>query len=468
MNGLPSLKHSPKSQLLSLLLIYFLVCAVVILRPSPAAAQTGTGPTITFSDPSPLIEPGKKITVQAFVKDQSGVQIANVRVEWRIADDKLKDYVGLGEPLNLPTKNEMTFYGLSADAKPGTPKPEVVPVIVKSGDIENVLMLRYQAKADPPNKVVFDEKPNVPTVVAPGGKTILSVKVIDPSGNRIPGAKVEWKIPDEMKEFVELGTPVNDKENNTIPIVGLFSSKTAKPFSIPVIATSGGTSILINVRYQAVLEPQVDVTWDVLPQGIVGDNFGRTIRKDYYCIEVAIGNNTGNDLQLTGLGFDLKGTHRVPNSSYAIVRGSLDRRKLTHPRTLTMAGISAFGSLLTGFNPFFHNINHAKNFSQGIDIISNPLAKGLDSVWKDPVPDEINRLDQQTMRDDKIIPNNSTFKTRIFFPKDALFKNGEPGRDDVRAVRERLGQMILVGYAIKRENFINRVRQGSAAAAPTP
>ena len=140
-----------------------------------------------------------------------------------------------------------------------------------------------------------------------------------------------------------------------------------------------------------------------------------------------------------------------PNTSYAIVHGSLARRKLTHPRTMTLAIIDGLGSLMTGFNPFFHNTNHAKNFSQFIDILSNPLAKGLDKAWKDAYPDELSRLEQDVLHDDKIIPSAATFKTRIFVPKRSLFTNKqETEREDFDKVRSKLGTLWVMGYKFQK------------------
>ena len=72
-----------------------------------------------------------------------------------------------------------------------------------------------------------------------------------------------------------------------------------------------------------------------------------------------------------------------------------------HPRTMTLAIVDGLGSLLTGFNPFFHNANHAKNYSQFIDILSNPLAKGLERAGRIPFRVKcpvLNRMSCETTR----------------------------------------------------------------------
>jgi hypothetical protein len=105
---------------------------------------------------------------------------------------------------------------------------------------------------------------------------------------------------------------------------------------------------------------------------------------------------------------------------------------------------------MTGFNPFFHDLNHAKNFSVFIDILSNPLAKGLDKAWIDSYPDEMARFEQGVLRDDKIIPNGAIFKTKIFFPKRALFINGDKRREDLTEVRKELGTLWVLGYKFQK------------------
>jgi hypothetical protein len=100
--------------------------------------------------------------------------------------------------------------------------------------------------------------------------------------------------------------------------------------------------------------------------------------------------------------------------------------------------------------PFFHNLNHTNNFSTSIAIISNPLAKGLERVWKDPYPSELARFESDVLHDDKIIPNGQVFKTKIFVPKRSLFRNDDPDRQDLQKVRNELGQLWVLGYKFQK------------------
>jgi hypothetical protein len=467
------------TRIFTLTIISCLIINLAGLAPIHARAQgLGTPTKLTFDNTDPSVEPGQKVTVKAFVQDNQGTQLPNVEIKWSIIDKKLEEYVSLGAPINDPTNNEITIYGLFGDPKSKTPKPDTVPVVARyqtvNGIIENILVVHYKSKTEPKLKITLDVKGSTsPLAVAPGATATLKVNVTDENNASITKPKVVWTIPEADKDFVSLSAPDPDKPDQAT-IIGLFSKKTPKPTEVSVTASMGGAlPTVFEVRYLAALEPQVDVSWAVVPPSIVADNFGRRIRQEFFCIDVTIGNNTGGDLQVSGISFSLPSDPNnqllVPISSYGLVRGSLEKRKLLYPRTLTLAIISGVAQLLTGFNPFFHNVNHAKNFAQGITIISNPIEKGVELVWPDALPGELDRLDQQTLRDDKIVPNNTTFKTRVFIPKEVVFQPGEKCIDsngqnkdcknNVVKVKERLGTMTLVGYQIKREQFLNRVKQ---------
>lgn len=277
--------------------------------------------------------------------------------------------------------------------------------------------------------------------------------------------------------------------------------------------------------------PAVDVMWSVMPKRIVGDNFGSSIARKYYAIEVIIGNNSAYNLQLVSVGFELpsdrelegllqrnarnrtgnQGKNRnqeaiaqqvlepveapqkmlrteneipgserrtlLPTSSYKITRGSLEARQLLYPRTLILSTITALGPIFTGFTPYFHNVNHRGNFTEAINIFSNPLEKGLELVWPDPRSRQRDRFDDQVLRDGLIIKNNTQVRTLAFFPKELLRLPGNVESDaeykawsnNAREVRERLGQIVIIGDLIQ---YVNRISltpnpPGPVSAPPT-
>ena len=243
-----------------------------------------------------------------------------------------------------------------------------------------------------------------------------------------------------------------DKQTVTvIALEGDEQNPTPPTLRTALVITAKGKSkkTVVPLTY---LRDLANIDWTILPSNIVGDNYGRTIRKDYYCVEVTIQNNSDSDLAVAALRFVRQGDEiGRPNTSYTTAHGSLARRKLTHPRTMTLAIIDAAGSLLTGFNPFFHNLNHAKNYSQFIDILSNPLAKGLEKAWKDPYPDELARFEQDVLHDDKMIKANDTLKTKIFVPRRGLcFEKPDGKCDTLKEVRDALGKLELRAYKFQR------------------
>ncbi|MGZ8845398.1 MAG: hypothetical protein ACXW3C_02945 [Pyrinomonadaceae bacterium] len=339
------------------------------------------------------------------------------------------------------------------------------------------------------------------------------------------------------------------------------------------------------------LDPEVDVMWGVVPQKIVKDNFGRRVGQNFYCIEIVIGNNTGYELQIASVGFELgpvgdaakylaqklktaskdignssaineaikaedlaatqagmaaesearaeiqklnmeiasdpkeKEKHRLlyeqekvragqlrtqatqseeiaverqktamavvkarvelvknqaerlgelsrvayaqrlPVSSYRMTRGSLEHGQIWSPRNFVLNGVKAFGPFLTGFLPFFHVLNHRANFSEGINIISNPFEKGIEALMPDETIDQLQRLDEQILRDGILIPNNRQLRTRVFIAKDSLRLkkdfDGVDMRDDPMMVTLALGKLHLVGNKIL---YLNRV---SVTSGPT-
>lgn len=356
------------------------------------------------------------------------------------------------------------------------------------------------------------------------------------------------------------------------------------------------------------MQPEVDIMWRVVPQRIVKDNFGTRVGKFFYCVEVIIGNNSGFDLQIVTVGFevgpigeqtrqmadllnksfqetdtsskvllsaaqartkaavdaataardkalynlevvtlaakkkptatnedekknfcdddercrklkksweasekvaavsaaqaDIENKHaddvakaqrftvealrakrdelaersrliyqtKIPATSYRMTRGSLEHGQFWSFRNLTINGLKAFGPFLTGFTPYFRNINRQKNFSEAINIISNPLEKGFEAVVPDETVDQLQRLDEQILRDGMIIQNNRQVITHAFIPKDNLGLNKElkKYRDDPLMVTLALGKLHIVGDQIKFINRVSVTSGGSGEVRPRP
>jgi hypothetical protein len=416
---------------------------------------------ITFKTKNPSdLAVGARQTIEAVVFDEGGNKLRGAQVEWRLADPDHKAFVFLGTPVNDLNTNSIEVVGL--DNQTQLKAPSQVSLIAKYGHVWNVFTLNYIATTRVETSLTAT--PNVITV-RPGEAASFTVKVTDQkTKTELPKISIKTDpLAPDASSFLSVTSSDDDK---TVTVTGKYGDpKKPVPEIMSLIVRAGGASNVVAIRY---LYESVKVLWDVLPPNIVGDNYGRTIKHDFYCIEVTIQNYSGDDMALAAMAFDLGDEANLrPNTSYSTVHGSLARRKLTHPRTLTLAAISAAGQLLTGFNPFFHNTAHGRNFSQFIDIISNPLEKGTALVWQDSYPDEVARFEQDVLKDDKVITSGSTFKTKIFIPKRDVFPNPTPGqKDDLDQVRDELGKLVIFGYKFHRGPL--QTLTNSPATPPQP
>lgn len=237
--------------------------------------------------------------------------------------------------------------------------------------------------------------------------------------------------------------------------------------------------------------PQVDVIWGVLSRHLCSDDFGNHVAGDVYCIEVKIGNNSGHQIQLAGIGFKPNITQGIdvlgptPNISYQSVRASAQGYAFWSTRTLLINGSSAVGLLMASFNPFFHATHSVAHWVAGTAV-----ASGLPGAIGQVVPDlstrELNNLDDQSFRDNLPIPNNSQVRTMVFVERKlldgagykyyaracaAIYKSLPDGgdsatanclkkKDDPLAVKWALGRLVIVGDEV---DFIQRVVVDSVA-----
>ncbi len=442
--------------LLSKILVILLISSTSGAAFGQRVRQKPQAASISFDNADPKLTPKKTVEVKATVLDQYGHVMPDAKVTWENVDQPA------GSPLTFSgSLNKANTLVITANEGNDTVAERITTrVTAVSGDASHDLTVVYESTPKPvpakitltPAKVDLDSD----------GETTINAALADADDKPLHGNKVTWALAKpELSEFVSLGTVVNDKTTNSITLIGRVSKKKTKaPDVITLLATAGNSVGVVTINYKAPPEEgHVRTIWNILPPKIAGDNFGRTIRNDYYCIEVTIENKTGGDLALAGLYFnnpDKPARGDLASTTYNTVHGSLAKRKLTHPRAMTLAIVEGLGTLMTGFNPFFHDINHAKNYSQFIDILSNPLKNGIEKGWKDPYPDELARFEQDVLKDDKVIPNNSIFKTKIFIPKRLLFTNKQKAeREDLLGVRKELGHLIVLGYKFEKGNVLN-------------
>jgi hypothetical protein len=158
---------------------------------------------------------------------------------------------------------------------------------------------------------------------------------------------------------------------------------------------------------------------------------------------------------------------KIPVSSYRMSRGSVEHGQFWGRRNLLLNFVKAAGPFLTGFTPFFHVLNHRTNFSQGINIFSDPFEKGIELVFPDETVRQLQRLDEQMLRDGLTVLNNQQIRTRAFIPKNLLGLEGKL-KDDWATVTQALGTLILVGDKIQYINRIQVTAVPSTEVKPPP
>ena len=165
------------------------------------------------------------------------------------------------------------------------------------------------------------------------------------------------------------------------------------------------------------LRPTVDVAWKVISRRVSSDNFGAWVTKLYYPVEVVIGNNSGYDLQLASIEFELPAKHVmnacedradpgrcVPSDSYFVVRSSLEREQSIGLRDTTVNIVNAIGPILTGSAIFFngsslHALHHKAVFQGFTSIFASPFESALELIWPDETVRQLIKLDNHSLRD---------------------------------------------------------------------
>jgi hypothetical protein len=109
------------------------------------------------------------------------------------------------------------------------------------------------------------------------------------------------------------------------------------------------------------------------------------------------------------------------------------------------------GPVLTGFTPFFRNDGPRATFSQLINVLSNPIEKGLAAALPDNTTHHLRQLDEAALRGGGIlrttVPAQTQVQLYVFLPKDDLGLKQK--RDDTTHVRNTLGDVVLWGNLIE-------------------
>src|SRR6266571_2766841 len=241
---------------------------------------------IVFPDANSIdLLPEGKETVRAYVMDTHGNSIRGAEVKWRLADPNLEAFVYIGRATNGEDANSVELLWRPGKAEIDT--PDAVQVIATADSALGVFTVHYKPASTPTYKVSFDDDKKE-LRVGPGDSDSVKVTV---RGDKeaIVDVKPAVEIASETGKKFITATVGSDKK--TITIVGLYGDDPkSAPTSIytSLVVRAGGGVATIPVIYQ---RDAASIDWTIVPPNIVGDNYGRTVRNDYYCIEVTIQNN---------------------------------------------------------------------------------------------------------------------------------------------------------------------------------
>jgi hypothetical protein len=176
------------------------------------------------------------------------------------------------------------------------------------------------------------------------------------------------------------------------------------------------------------LAPQVDVLWQVMTFQDCSDAYGKRVASAMYCIQVKIGNNSGYPLQIAGLGFSRKldalNTIGIPyvtisNNSYTSTRAVMVHEQSVSVRNVAYNILQASGIIMAASVPFFNRQNPKKNFLTLSSIVNGPLLQAYGLILPDPIVRQLGNLDDQSFRDNVVIPNNAHLPPVVVFVEQA-------------------------------------------------
>ena len=258
-----------------------------------------------------------------------------------------------------------------------------------------------------------------------------------------------------------------------------------KPRAIPSQATPPGVGK--NDAVDSMIQPMTyEATKDV---------FGRRVAEDYYAVVIALGNNTGFDLQINKIAFnstilidvpdvnpdnptqpvmdgDKVKTHKeflqITAVDRTLVRPTVEKDQIFGRRAFALNLIGGLGTLTTGFLPFFHALGPRANFSSFSSIVNGQFKEGFNIAVPDLTIRQLSRLDNSIVMDEELLlPNNSERNTLVFVPRAAL-KLEKKDREDLQKVKASLGSLIIVGRPVSR--YANRqivIRTGTGGTSFT-
>jgi len=293
-----------------------------------------------------------------------------------------------------------------------------------------------QAQAQLPTKEPSPSWNVVPGVLRPGsdGKYPTSVTlVLFASSCERDTTTKKWKLASDTFSLTASGSGIS----LSAPLVGdcmltstatispgvqpdkypiVVSSHDSTPSSSPIDQGYGDLNVLGPLSGPTPSKPEVDVEWNVLTPHTCSDTFGSHVGKIFYCVQVTIGNNSAYKLQISTIAFKTQSLFADndeakfninPNTSYQTTRAVAQKGQTTTTRNLIFNSLGGVGLIMGSFTPYFHNPNSVSRWSTGAAIVSGTFTSVMDLIAPDLTIRELNNLDDQSLRDGKIISNNT-------------------------------------------------------------
>jgi hypothetical protein len=164
-----------------------------------------------------------------------------------------------------------------------------------------------------------------------------------------------------------------------------------------------------------------------MSQKSCSDVFGARVADRLYCIQLTLGNNSGYQLKVARVGFQLNAgglpSTTITNNSYRSTRAILLKEEITNGRNIFYNVLQATGVLMAGFTPYFGTgkhpngtVNNARtNWTTAASIVSGPLLAAFNIIAPNPVITQLNSLDDESLRDGQVIASNDQSPPVVVF-----------------------------------------------------
>jgi hypothetical protein len=137
--------------------------------------------------------------------------------------------------------------------------------------------------------------------------------------------------------------------------------------------------------------------------------------------------------------------------------------------------IGGFGTLISGFIPFYHNANPRANFSTFSSILNGQFKEAFGLSVPDLTVAQLNRLENLAMHDGLTIPNNDSATAIVFYPRHLIMLTPEERKlidkgITMQPIYEKLGEPNIVGKPVitfrNRTLVVNKPGPTTQPSAP--